>query len=86
LRRPDTILPEAELIVVRQVLQHLDNKSIATILEKCKKYKYALITESIYINASEYNIDNRLAAVFVLIQELFLKWRLLIYPIPLHYW
>jgi hypothetical protein len=54
---PDTILPDAELIVVRQVLQHLDNKSIATILEKCKKYKYALITESIYINASEYNID-----------------------------
>ncbi len=38
-------LPDADLCIIRQVLQHLSNSQISTILEKVKKYKYVLITE-----------------------------------------
>jgi SAM-dependent methyltransferase len=38
-------LPESELCLIRQVLQHLSNSQILCILEKLKKYKYVLITE-----------------------------------------
>lgn len=41
-------LPDGDLCIVRQVLQHLDNKSIGVILSKLSKYKYILITEHIY--------------------------------------
>ncbi|GHU02700.1 hypothetical protein FACS1894147_05160 [Spirochaetia bacterium] len=54
---PDAILPDADLVIARQILQHLDNKSIMILIEKFRKYKYVLITEDIFINASEYNID-----------------------------
>lgn len=38
-------LPDAELCLIRQVLQHLSNSQIISILQKTKKYKYILITE-----------------------------------------
>lgn len=38
-------LPSGELCLIRQVLQHLSNAQIATILGKLGKYKYVLITE-----------------------------------------
>ena len=40
-------LPKAEVVLVRQVLQHLSNGDVAKILPKLKQYKFALITEHI---------------------------------------
>ena len=38
-------LPDADICLVRQVLQHLSNAQIASVLTKLKKYRYVLITE-----------------------------------------
>jgi SAM-dependent methyltransferase len=38
-------LPDADLCLIRQVLQHLSNAQIMEILHKIKKYKYVLVTE-----------------------------------------
>jgi hypothetical protein len=38
-------MPEGELCLIRQVLQHLSNAEIGRILENCKKFKYLIITE-----------------------------------------
>lgn len=38
-------LPDGELCLIRQVLQHLSNSEIGRILENCKKFKYLIITE-----------------------------------------
>ncbi len=38
-------LPQADLILIREVLQHLSNQQINTILEKIKHVPYAIITE-----------------------------------------
>lgn len=38
-------LPDAELCLVRQVLQHLSNSEVGAILAKLRKYKFVLITE-----------------------------------------
>jgi len=38
-------LPEADLVLVRQVLQHLSNDQIARVLEKLKHYRYVMVTE-----------------------------------------
>ena len=40
-------LPDAEVVIIRQVLQHLSNAQVAKILPKLGKYKYAIITEHI---------------------------------------
>jgi|LauGreDrversion4_2_1035121.scaffolds.fasta_scaffold43077_4 SAM-dependent methyltransferase len=40
-------LPVAELCLIRQVLQHLSNENIKIILEKCKQYKYVIVSEHI---------------------------------------
>jgi hypothetical protein len=51
-------LRHADLIIIRQVLQHLDNASIAKILDKVRNYRFALITEHIPITKDvKYNID-----------------------------
>ena len=52
-------LPDGELCLVRQVLQHLSNSEILQILNKLKKYKYVIVTEHITAKeyAHEYNID-----------------------------
>ncbi len=38
-------LPEGDLCLIRQVLQHLSNTEIAKILSNCRKYKFLLVTE-----------------------------------------
>ena len=53
----DDSLPKADGVIIRQVLQHLDNKSIIKILNKIKSYKYAIITEHIPKNIFIPNID-----------------------------
>ncbi len=40
-------LPEADCVIVRQVLQHLSNSEIKSILQKLKTYKYIILTEHI---------------------------------------
>jgi SAM-dependent methyltransferase len=47
-RRLDIIeddLPEADLCLIRQVLQHLSNPQILAITHKLSKYKYVIVTE-----------------------------------------
>lgn len=51
-------LPGAELIIIRQVLQHLKNAAVAKVLEKVKIFNYALITEHVPITKDvEPNLD-----------------------------
>ena len=38
-------LPDGEMCLIRQVLQHLSNGEIKRILEKCSKYRFLVITE-----------------------------------------
>jgi SAM-dependent methyltransferase len=38
-------LPEGELCLIREVLQHLSNAQVSAVLARLPKYKYALITE-----------------------------------------
>jgi SAM-dependent methyltransferase len=38
-------LPDADMVTIRQILQHLSNAQVASILKKLNKYKYVLITE-----------------------------------------
>ena len=56
----DDTLPKADGVIIRQVLQHLDNKSITKILNKIKSYKYAIITEHIPKNIFTPNIDKNI--------------------------
>ena len=41
-------LPDADLCLVRQVLQHLSNAEILHILPKLTKYRYTIVTEHVY--------------------------------------
>ena len=41
-------LPIGDIIIIRQVLQHLNNVDVSRILAKADKFKFALITEHIY--------------------------------------
>ncbi len=38
-------LPDGDLCLVRQVLQHLSNAEISKVLENARKYKYLIVTE-----------------------------------------
>lgn len=38
-------LPDGDLCLIRQVLQHLSNAEIESILQKARKYKYLIVTE-----------------------------------------
>lgn len=40
-------LPNADVVILRQVLQHLSNKEIKAILPKLEQYKYVILTEHI---------------------------------------
>ena len=54
----DTELPFGELLIIRQVLQHLNNADIKNILAKTKNFKFLFITEHIYEGAdSIFNVD-----------------------------
>ncbi len=52
-------IPKADCVILRQVLQHMDNQSIIKILEKIKIYKYAIITEHIPSKNFIPNIDKK---------------------------
>ena len=54
----DSPLPDGELLINRQALQHMRNADIKKILDKAKTFKYLFITEHIY-DASDavYNVD-----------------------------
>ena len=41
----DDALPDGDVCFVRQVLQHLANSQVASVLEKLKKYRWVFITE-----------------------------------------
>ena len=54
----DEELPDAELVIIRQVLQHLSNAQIQKILSKLSKFKYVIITEEMLSDDStEPNVD-----------------------------
>ncbi|MBC7654643.1 MAG: SAM-dependent methyltransferase [Oligoflexus sp.] len=53
-------LPNGELCVIRQVLQHLNNHQISLILEKTKKFKYVIITEHLPLNPIIKNGDKNM--------------------------
>jgi 2-polyprenyl-3-methyl-5-hydroxy-6-metoxy-1,4-benzoquinol methylase len=40
-------LPQADCVIIRQVLQHLSNNEVANILDKLSHYKYIIVTEHI---------------------------------------
>jgi len=44
-------LPDGELCLIRQVLQHLSNKQISRVLTNCAKYPYLIVTEDVYSGA-----------------------------------
>jgi hypothetical protein len=51
-------LPEAELCLIRQVLQHLSNQHIQQILAKCEKYPHLVISEHVLLgDAVVPNVD-----------------------------
>lgn len=52
-------LPDGDLCLIRQVLQHLSNSDVAKALAKLKKYKYVIITEHVIPKdkASAFNMD-----------------------------
>lgn len=43
-------LPEADLLLIRQVLQHLSNAHISCILRKAKEFRYVIISEHLPVN------------------------------------
>ncbi|HTN21911.1 MAG TPA: class I SAM-dependent methyltransferase [Pelobium sp.] len=52
--------PDADLCVIRQVLQHLSNSQIQKILLKTKKFKHVIITEHVPANPEVINGDKSL--------------------------
>jgi len=44
--------PNADLILIRQVLQHLSNRNIAAILSKTRKYRWILASDAVPPNGS----------------------------------
>ena len=49
--------PNADLCIIRQVLQHLSNAQIQQILQKTKQYKYVIVTEHVPVNPQLINDD-----------------------------
>ena len=43
----EDILPEGDVLIIRQVLQHLSNEQINNLIKKCHKYKTWIITEHV---------------------------------------
>jgi SAM-dependent methyltransferase len=50
-------LPDGDLCLIRQVLQHLSNREIERILENVKEYKYLIVTEQ-YPNPKKQIVPN----------------------------
>jgi SAM-dependent methyltransferase len=54
----DDELPDGELCLIRQVLQHLSNAEISSVLAKCAKYRVVLVTEEVFTKpGSRPNLD-----------------------------
>ncbi len=55
----DDPLPAGDLCLLRQVLQHLNNDEIATVLEKLTAYKWVLVTENVSAGDVKFpNVDH----------------------------
>lgn len=50
-------LPEADVVIIRQVLQHLSNREVKMILSKLNAFKYILLTEHLPSSKFEPNKD-----------------------------
>jgi hypothetical protein len=50
-------LPDADCIILRQVLQHLSNSEILQIIRKLKSYKYIILTEHLPVGSFKPNKD-----------------------------
>ncbi|MEP1150653.1 MAG: class I SAM-dependent methyltransferase [Balneola sp.] len=50
-------LPSGDCVLIRQVLQHLSNAEVESILNKLSDYKYIIITEHVPIGDFEPNVD-----------------------------
>ena len=50
-------LPKADVVIIRQVLQHLSNREVKMILSKLNAYKYILLTEHLPSRKFEPNKD-----------------------------
>lgn len=54
----DDVLPDGDIVVIRQVLQHLSNAQINRVIDKCGKYDTWIVTEHLPSGAGfEPNID-----------------------------
>jgi SAM-dependent methyltransferase len=40
-------LPDGEVCLIKEVLQHFSNAEILNVLRKCKKYKYTIVTDAV---------------------------------------
>lgn len=50
-------LPKSDCVLIRQVLQHLSNAEIKSVVKKLKQYKYIILTEHVPVGDFEPNID-----------------------------
>ncbi|MGB0870623.1 MAG: class I SAM-dependent methyltransferase [Flavobacteriales bacterium] len=50
-------LPQADCVIIRQVLQHLSNKEVLNITNKLAQYKYIILTEHLPTGQFNPNID-----------------------------
>jgi SAM-dependent methyltransferase len=41
-------LPQGDMALIRQVLQHLSNNQVSQVLRNCSKYPYVVVTEDVY--------------------------------------
>lgn len=56
----DEPLPDGDILIIRQVLQHLNNADIKKILGKTSKFKYLFVTEHIYdAPDAVYNVEKQ---------------------------
>lgn len=50
-------MPSGDCVLIRQVLQHLSNKEVKSILKKIRKFKYLILTEHLPIADFTPNLD-----------------------------
>ncbi len=51
-------VPSADLVLIREVLQHLSNKDVAAVIESISgKYRFNIITNTVAKNAKKKNVD-----------------------------
>ena len=51
-------LPKGDVVIIRQVLQHLSNENIKKVIDKLYDYKFLILTEGIPNKDFESNLDN----------------------------